>query len=236
MPGLPLALASRMIKWIVGLVMSMGIYGVALLMAIENVVLPLPSELIMPLAGFAASRGKMSLAGVIIAGTVGSVVGALPLYYLARSAGEEKMKAWVTKHGRWLLLRPTDLDKPKRWFAKHGSVAVIIGQIIPGGRGLISLPAGYAKMIDCAFLLYNFSGTVVWCGVLAFAGQQLGAHFKEVHKYLGPAGYVALAALLVWGGITIWKRRRNKGATRSSSAAKPKRKSSPRKTAARKSR
>jgi membrane protein DedA with SNARE-associated domain len=236
MPGLPLALASRMIKWIVGLVMSMGIYGVALLMAIENVVLPLPSELIMPLAGFAASRGKMSLAGVIIAGTVGSVVGALPLYYLARSAGEEKMKAWVTKHGRWLLLRPTDLDKPKRWFAKHGSVAVIIGQIIPGVRGLISLPAGYAKMNVFAFLLYNFIGTVVWCGVLAFAGQQLGAHFKEVHEYLGPAGYVALAALLVWGGITIWKRRRNKGATPSSSAAKPKRKSSPRKTTARKSR
>jgi membrane protein DedA with SNARE-associated domain len=199
-----------MIKWIVGLVTSMGIYGVALLMAIENVILPLPSELIMPLAGFAASRGRMSLAGVIIAGTIGSVIGALPLYYLARTAGEEKMKHWVTKHGRWLLLRPQDLDKPKRWFGKHGSLAVIVGQIIPGVRGLISLPAGYAKMNVFAFLLYNFIGTIVWCGVLAYVGQQLGAHFKVVHKYLGPIGWVVLTGLLVWGGIVIWKRRKRK--------------------------
>ncbi len=144
--GLPFALSVRMVKWIVGLVMSIGIYGVALLMAIENIILPLPSELIMPVAGFVASRGKMSLAGVIVAGTVGSVLGALPLFYLARSAGEEKMKRWVTKHGRWLLLRPTDLDRPKRWFARHAALSVIIGQIIPGVRGLIALPAGYAKM------------------------------------------------------------------------------------------
>jgi membrane protein DedA with SNARE-associated domain len=199
-----------MIKWIVGLVASMGIYGVALLMAIENVVLPLPSELIMPLAGFAASRGQMSLAGVIIAGTIGSVLGALPLYYLARTAGEDKMKHWVAKHGRWLLLRPSDLDKPKRWFAKHGSVAVIIGQIIPGVRGLISLPAGYAKMNVFAFLLYNLIGTIVWCAALALIGHQLGAHFKEVDKYLGPAGWVVLAGLLLWGGIVLWKRRKGK--------------------------
>jgi membrane protein DedA with SNARE-associated domain len=203
-----------MIKWIVGLVSSMGIYGVALLMAIENVVLPLPSELIMPLAGFAASRGRMSLAGVIIGGTVGSVLGALPLYYLARTAGEEKLKHWVTKHGRWLLLRPTDVDKPKRWFEKHGSLAVLVGQIIPGVRGLISLPAGYAKMNVMAFILYNFLGTVVWCGVLAYVGMQLGVHFKAVHKYLGPIGWVVLAGLLGWGGIVIWKcrKKRKRGA------------------------
>jgi membrane protein DedA with SNARE-associated domain len=199
-----------MIKWIVELVTSMGIYGVALLMAIENVVLPLPSELIMTLGGFAASRGRMSLAGVIIAGTAGSVLGALPLYYLARMAGEDKLKHWVSKHGHWLLLRPRDLDKPARWFARHGSFAVIIGQLIPGVRGLISLPAGYAKMNVLAFLLYNFIGTVVWCAVLAYIGQQLGVHFKVVHKYLGPAGWVVLAGLLIWGGIVLWNRRKGK--------------------------
>ena len=199
-----------MVKWIVGLVMSMGIYGVALLMAIENVILPLPSELIMPLAGFAASRGQLSLAGVIIAGSIGSVVGALPLYYLARIAGEHKVKRWITKYGRWVLLRPTDLDRPTRWFKRHGSVAVILGQIIPGVRGLISLPAGYAKMNVFAFLLYNFIGTVFWCAILAYAGHALGARFKDVHKFLGPAGYVVLAGLLVWGGIVIWRRRKGK--------------------------
>jgi len=199
-----------MIKWIVGLVSSMGIYGIALLMAIENVFLPLPSELIMPLGGFVASRGQMSLAGVIIAGTIGSVLGALPLYYLARIAGEEKLTHWVAKHGRWLLLRPADLNRYKRWFERHGSIAVIIGQIIPGVRGLISLPAGYAEMNVFAFLLYNLIGTVVWCVVLAFIGHQLGVHYKVVHKYLGPAGWVVLAGLLAWGGIVLWKRRKGK--------------------------
>jgi membrane protein DedA with SNARE-associated domain len=208
--GLAFALPLRMIKWIVGLVTSMGIYGVALLMAIENVVLPLPSELIMPLGGFAASRGRMSLAGVIIAGTTGSVLGALPLYYLARTVGEEKLKHWVAKHGRWLLLRPGDLEKPKRWFVKHGSLAVVVGQLIPGVRGLISLPAGYAKMNVFLFLLCNFIGTVVWCAVLAYIGQQLGVHFKVVHKYLGPAGWVVLAGLFMWGAIVLWKRRKGK--------------------------
>lgn len=199
-----------MIKWIVGLVTSMGIYGVALLMAIENVVLPLPSELIMTLGGFAASRGRMSFAGVIIAGTIGSVLGALPLYYLARTVGEEKLKHWVTKHGRWLFLRPGDLQRPKRWFAKHGSLAVIVGQLIPGVRGLISLPAGYAKMNVFLFLLCNFIGTVVWCAVLASIGRQLGVHFTVVHEYLGPVGWGVLAGLLIWGGIVLWRRRKGK--------------------------
>jgi membrane protein DedA with SNARE-associated domain len=152
----------------------------------------------------------MSLAGVIIAGTIGSVLGGLPLYYLARIVGEQKLKHWVTKHGRWLLLRPSDLDKPKRWFAKHGNLAVLIGQIIPGVRGLISLPAGYAKMNVFAFLLFNLLGTVVWCSALAVLGHQLGTHFKVVHKYLGPAGWIALAGLLIWGGIVLWKRRKGK--------------------------
>ena len=154
----------------------------------------------------------MSLAGVIIAGTIGSVLGALPLYYLARTVGEEKLKHWVTKHGRWLLLRPGDLEKPKRWFSKHGNFAVIIGQIIPGVRGLISLPAGYAKMNVFLFLLCNFIGTIVWCAVLAYVGQELGVHFKAVHKYLGPAGWVILAGLLIWGGIVLRKRRKRRKA------------------------
>lgn len=199
-----------MVKWIVALVLSMGIYGVALLMAIENVILPLPSELIMPLAGFAASRGKMSLAGVIIAGAMGSVLGALPLYYLARFAGEQKVKHWATKHGRWLLIRGADIDRSKRWFEKHGSIAVSMGQVVPGVRGMISLPAGYSRMNVLAFLLFKFLGSIVWCAVLACAGHTLGTRFDEVYKYVGPVGDVVLAGLLLWGGIVLWKRRKGK--------------------------
>jgi membrane protein DedA with SNARE-associated domain len=199
-----------MLKWILAVVLSMGIYGVALLMAVENVILPLPSELIMPLAGFAASRGMMSLPAVIIAGTMGSALGALPLYYLARIAGEQRMKHLVSTHRRWLLIRIADIDKSKRWFEKHGSLAVIIGQLVPGVRGMISLPAGYVKMNVFAFLLYKFIGTAVWCALLAYAGHTLGTRFDDVHKYVGPVGDAVLAGLLLWGGIVVWKRRKGK--------------------------
>jgi membrane protein DedA with SNARE-associated domain len=199
-----------MLKWIAAVVLSMGIYGVALLMAVENVILPLPSELIMPLAGFAASRGMLSLAGVIIAGTTGSVLGALPLYYLARVAGEQRVKHWVTTHRRWLLIRSADIDRSKRWFERHGNLAVSIGQLVPGVRGMISLPAGYVKMNVFAFLLYKFIGTAVWCGLLAYAGYTLGTRFNDVHEYVGPAGDAVLAGVLLWGGIVVWKRRKGK--------------------------
>jgi membrane protein DedA with SNARE-associated domain len=200
-----------MLHWIAHLVMSAGYWGVGLLMAIENVVLPLPSELIMPLAGFAAARGKMSIGGVILAGTIGSVLGALPVYYLARIAGEEKVMRWIERHGRWLLLKHKDLERPKKWFDEHGAVAVGIGQLVPGVRGLISIPAGYADMNVLLFALVNFLGTILWCTVLAYAGKLLGTHYKEIHKFLGPAGWVALAALLGAGIWWVLKRRRHRG-------------------------
>lgn len=195
-----------MFHWIVTWVASMSYWGVGLLMAIENVVLPLPSELIMPLSGYLSRRGAMVLWGVVAAGTVGSVLGALPLYYLARIVGKERVTAWVDRHGRWLLIRGRDLDKANARFAGNNFTAVAVSQVVPGVRGLISLPAGFARMNVGSFLLANFAGTVVWCAVLAVAGRVLGANFARIHKLLGPVGWVVLALLVV--GVVVWAKRR----------------------------
>jgi len=192
-----------MLRWIVDWVASMSYWGVGLLMAIENVVLPLPSELIMPLSGYLSSRGRMTLWGAIAAGTIGSVLGALPLYYIARRVGKDRVTAWVDRHGKWVLVRGRDLERANARFAGNNFTAVAVSQIIPGIRGLVALPAGFARMNVFMFLLANFAGTIVWCGMLAIAGSVLGANFARVHKFLGPIGWAVLAIILVaaiaWG-------------------------------------
>lgn len=193
--------------WITHLVASLGYTGVGLLMAIENVVLPIPSELIMPLAGFLAARGRMTLWGVVLVGTIGSVVGALPVYYAARLLGQERVRDWIARHGRWLLIRRDALDRPHRWFERHGAAAVGFGQLVPGVRGLISLPAGFARMNVLAFAFWNFVGTVVWCTVLAWLGALLGRHYAAVHRYVAPAGWALLGVLLLGGAWWVLRRR-----------------------------
>jgi membrane protein DedA with SNARE-associated domain len=171
-------------------------------MAVENVVLPIPSELIMPLAGFKTDRSQMTLLGVIAAGTAGSVLGALPLFYAGYALGEDRLRRWIQRHGKWLLLRTKDLDRASARFSGNSFLDVTLGQLLPGVRGLISIPAGVARMNVGLFLLANLIGTLVWCTVLAVAGRLLGRNFTKIHKFLGPTGWVILgllaAALAFW--------------------------------------
>src|SRR4028119_974242 len=110
-----------MTKWIMSLIGSTGYFGIVFLMFIENVFPPIPSEFIMPLAGFMVTQNKFSLVGIIIAGTLGSVLGALPLYYLGKKLGEERLKKFADRYGKWLTLSREDIDKSKNWFEKHGA-------------------------------------------------------------------------------------------------------------------
>lgn len=199
-----------MLHWIRGLVGSFGYLGVGLLMAIENVVLPLPSELIMPLAGFVSGTGRMNLMGVILAGTIGSVVGALPVYALARSVGEQRIAHWLDKHGHWLFVSGRDMRNADARFKRHGGVAVVISQLLPGVRGLIALPAGIARMNVVWFAAANFIGTIVWCTVLAIAGHALGVHYSEVNKILGPVGWTILVAIGVVAVVALLGLRRRR--------------------------
>jgi len=184
--------------------------GIAFLMFLENVFPPIPSELIMPLAGFETGQGKLSLFGVIAAGAVGSLIGQLPLYYLGSYFGRDKLKKWADDHGEWLALSGEDIEKADDWFKKHGSKAVILGRLVPGVRSLISVPAGMAHMNLGRFLLYSAIGTTAWAGLLAWLGSLLGNNYEQVSKYIGPATYVVLGGMLLYFVYSVIKRKREK--------------------------
>ena len=197
-----------MTDWIKNLMDSMGYFGIALLMFLENVFPPIPSELIMPFAGFTAQQGKMTFIGVTIAGALGSLAGQLPLYYLGKVVGKERLKRWADRHGHWLTLSGEDIEKADAWFRRHGGKAVLLGRVVPGVRSLISIPAGFADMNLPLFLLYSGIGTAVWAGFLAYLGGLLGRNYETVGKYLGPATYVVLGLLLLTVIVQIVRRKK----------------------------
>lgn len=187
-----------MASWVINSIYVSGYMGIVALMFIENVFPPIPSEVIMPLAGYLATEGKFAFAGVVIAGTVGSVLGALPLYYLGCYIGAERLESFADRHGRWLALSSDDLAKAERWFERHGGTAVFLCRLIPGVRSLISIPAGIYRMQLVPFLLYTSAGAAIWTTLLAYLGFLLGNNFTKVGEYLDPISWVVLAIIVIW--------------------------------------
>ena len=185
-----------MTKFIMSLLSSAGYFGIVFLMFIENVFPPIPSEFIMPLAGFMVTQSKFSLVGIIIAGTLGSVLGALPLYYLGKKLGEERLKRFADRHGKWLTLSCEDIDKAQKWFDRHGARAVLFCRLVPGIRSFISIPAGINRMNMLSFLFYTLIGSAVWTTLLAYAGYVLGNNFGEIEKYLDIVAYIVLGLII----------------------------------------
>ena len=206
-----------MAEWITSLVGRLGYLGVAALMFLENVFPPIPSELIMPLAGFGAARGEFSIVWVIVAGVVGSTLGQYPLYALGRSMGEERLRRFADKHGKWVTVSGREIDKAGGWFEKHGGMAVLLCRLVPGVRSLISIPAGIHRMSLVSFTLYSAAGMTVWTTVLAGLGYLLGRQYERVERYVGPIGYVvaglAVAGIAAWVGRRIWNCRQRGGAS-----------------------
>jgi membrane protein DedA with SNARE-associated domain len=198
-----------MADWVTNAVETLGVWGVLLLMFLENVLPPIPSELIMPLAGFQSSRPDgMNFWAVVAAGTAGSVLGALPLYYLGRVIGRERLRGWVERHGHWLALSPDDIDTAERWFSRHCGAAVFLCRLVPGVRSLISIPAGLHRMPLPRFLLYTTVGTAIWAGVLAYLGRVLGANYGRVEKWLGPVTYVVVGGIVIAYAVRVIRLRR----------------------------
>jgi membrane protein DedA with SNARE-associated domain len=195
-----------MVEWITNTMNSLGYWGIGLLMFLENLFPPIPSELIMPLAGFTVARGDMEFAPVIVAGVVGTVLGALPWYYAGKILGEQRLKKLADRYGRWLTISSKDITKAKSWFDKQGGKAVFICRLVPGVRTLISLPAGISRMPLVPFLLYSTLGTLLWVGLLTYAGYVLGDNYELVDEYLGPVSKIVLAALIFAFIIFVVKR------------------------------
>lgn len=196
-----------MVKWIKHIMDGLGYPGIALLMFLENVFPPIPSELIMPLAGFTTIDGELSFFGVVAAGTVGSVAGALPLYYLGKLVGQERLIAWADRYGRWLAVSGRDIVRTRDWFDRHGGKTVLICRLVPGVRSLISIPAGITRMPLVPFLLYTTIGAALWAALLAFAGRLLGENYGRVNTLLGPVTYVVIGGLVVAGVVWVVRRK-----------------------------
>jgi membrane protein DedA with SNARE-associated domain len=200
-----------MADWIKGVMDSLGYPGIALLMFLENIFPPIPSEVIMPMAGFTASSGELTLIGVVVAGVAGSLIGALPWYFAGRLYGGDRMKRFADRHGRWLGVSRDDIDRVTAWFGRHGRTAVLIGRLVPGVRTLISVPAGVCGMPLLPFLIYSGIGTLGWTGALAYAGVLLQSNWRVVGDYVAPISYMVLGLVLAWFVVRLIRHRRENG-------------------------
>jgi membrane protein DedA with SNARE-associated domain len=187
-----------MFEWIAKLVEDGGYLGIAALMLAENLFPPIPSELIMPLAGFAAARGELNLVLTILAGAAGSLAGAFFWYAVGCWLGSARLKRWAGRHGRWLTLTPGDIDRSCAWFNRHSGKAVFIGRLVPAMRTLISVPAGIAGMGLPRFLLYSALGTVLWTTFLAGLGYLLGEQYRKVADWTNPVSNAVIGILVIW--------------------------------------
>ncbi|MFZ9641892.1 MAG: DedA family protein [Candidatus Methylopumilus sp.] len=188
--------------WIMSVISTMGYGGVVLLMGIESACIPLPSEIIMPFAGFLVFKGQMSLWGVALAGATGCVLGSIPAYYLGMYGG----RPLVEKYGKWVLISHQDLNWADQAFAKHGEIIVFIGRLLPAVRTFIAFPAGVAGMNMPKFISYTFIGSLIWCYLLALAGFIAGENWESLKVYFHEFHYVIAGFGLVF---VIWYLRRH---------------------------
>ncbi len=173
-----------MAELILTIIAAGGLLGVAALMFAENLFPPIPSEVILPLAGYAAARGDLPLAGVILAATLGAVAGAAFWKAVGRTIPEAGLRRWVDRHGRWLALEVSDLDRAQAFFRRWGGLAVFLGRLAPGIRTLISLPAGVLRMPWGVFLAWTTAGTFLWTLALTLAGVFLASRHDQVAAWL----------------------------------------------------
>jgi membrane protein DedA with SNARE-associated domain len=198
-----------MVEWITNTMNSLGYLGIGFLMFMENLFPPIPSELIMPLAGFTVSKGNMNFQYAVLAGVIGTLLGAFPWYYAGKLLGEARLRSLFDRYGRWLGLSGKDIDQANRWFYRHGGKAVLLCRLVPGVRTVISLPAGISAMPMGAFLFYSAIGTTLWVGLLTYAGLQLGDHYDLVEEYLGPVSKIVLGGLLLaFIGWVLWRKKK----------------------------
>lgn len=196
---------------------ALGEVGVGLLTIIETVFPPIPSEIVLPLAGFLAQQGSMNLALVIVTATLGAYLGGVLLYWLGRTIGTERV---VRQLSKLPLVDRDDFDKATEWFRRHGKSAVFFGRLVPGVRSLISLPAGAERMGFLMFSALTIAGSGLWNGILIGAGAALGTQYELVDQYaqfLDYAIYAVLGALLAWLIVRrVLRARRESGASESS--------------------
>ncbi len=188
---------SNLATWVQDVIESLGYLGVALLVIAENLFPPIPSEIVLPFAGFVARRGDGSVVVMVLAATVGSVVGALILYAIAAAIGPERIHSFVVRFGKWFGVKESDMVRAEEWFDRRSNAAVLIGRCVPLIRSLVSIPAGFRRMNFARFALLTAIGSAVWNIALIGAGAALGDQWDRVGDYVGIFQWVVIAALVV---------------------------------------
>lgn len=186
-----------MFDWVLGTINDWGYGGIFLLMLVEHLFPPIPSEVIMPLAGYLSATGEMNLWLVMGFGTAGSVLGTMVWYWVALAIGEVRLKRFAARYGRLLTLSPGDIDTARDWFLRYGNMAVFFGRMIPAIRTLISVPAGFARMPALPFLVYTTIGSVIWTAFLTLAGLVLESQYARLEAYIDPVSKAVLVAVIV---------------------------------------
>jgi len=194
-------LLAALAGFIIGTLSTLGYAGVVLLMGIESACIPLPSELIMPFAGYLVFKGTLTLWGVTLAGALGCVLGSLVAYHVGLWGG----RPLVLKYGRYLLISNHDVDLADRWFARHGDITIFIGRLLPVVRTFIAFPAGVARMPLLKFVAYTFVGSLLWCWGLAWLGRTLGEHWDSLATYFHRFDAAILVLLLAGTAWWVWR-------------------------------
>ncbi len=184
--------------WVLSIMEKLGYIGIAFLMFLDNVFPPIPSEIIMPSAGYTAAKGELTLIGVIIAGSIGSLLAAALLYWLGRKIPQHHLFSLIERYGKYIHISVTDLEKSLTWFEKYGHRIVFFGRMIPAVRSLISIPAGMSNMPFRKFMAYSAAGTIIWTAFLAYIGYHFGENPALMSAITQRIGYIILVVTMIY--------------------------------------
>ena len=194
------AIITEISRFVVSMISTFGYTGIFLTMAIESACIPLPSEIIMPFAGYLVTTGQFTMLGVTLAGAIGNVAGSIVAYY----AGVWGGRPFVERYGPFMLVSRKDIEMADRWFAKYGEAAVFFGRMLPIVRTFISLPAGIAGVNIYRFILFTFLGALPWCYLLAYVGVKMGEHWEQLKDYFHQFDIVIGVGLALAIGYFVW--------------------------------
>lgn len=199
-----------MTAWIIAIMERLGYFGIALLMFLDNVFPPIPSEIIMPSAGYTASQGTLTLVGVIIAGSLGSLLAAAVLYWIGYQFSHAAIFRFVDRYGKYLFIQSDDVKKSLAWFEQYGHRIVFLGRMVPAVRSLISIPAGMSRMPFWKFMLFSGLGTIIWTTFLACMGFYFGENQALMQQIFSQVGYVILAIVALIIAVIFYRRHMRK--------------------------
>lgn len=187
---------SSLATWVQDVIEQLGYLGVALLVVLENVFPPIPSEIVLPFAGFVAQQGSDSVVLMILVATVGSVIGALIMYWIAAIIGDDRLHAFTRRFGKWVQIREADLTRAEEWFDRHAMSAVLVGRCVPLIRSVVSIPAGFRRMKLIPYIAYTFLGSLVWNIALVGAGAVLGENWERVEPVVATFQWIVIVVIL----------------------------------------